>query len=298
MTQTPEFRRRLIVAVDAKGYGGSDELTQHEIQAAIPALLDAAAERSGLDRSEWDVHPAGDGEMAVLPLSTEEPRFLDLYVQELSYALRRHNHNRTEAGRLRLRLAVHHGSAVSSAAGYSGRGIVTAARVVDSDTLRDALAGAGADLAVAVTAPVYQDVVVQGHSRLRPEDFVPASVRNKEYGEPVWIHVPGRSPAAAPGPVEPTGTAGTPGSSGSTAAGSPAADASAQAAPAAAPASSSASTTSPSGSPGGPPTAPPSPAEAPDSGPELRPSPAITNVMNAPVDARGAVFGIQNQERS
>lgn len=253
MTQTPEFRRRLIVAVDAKGYGGSDELTQHEIQAAIPSLLGSAAERSGLDRSEWDVHPAGDGELAVLPISTEEPRLLDLYVQELSYALRRHNHNRTEAGRLRLRMAVHHGSAVSSAAGYSGRGIVTAARVVDSDTLRAALTDAGADLAVAVTAPVYQDVVAQGHSRLRPEDFARATVHNKEYEEPVWIHVPARSPEASR-------TAGA----------------------AAAP-------------PG--PSTPSRPAEAPESGPEHRDSPAITNVMNGPVDAQRAVFGVQYQER-
>ena len=47
MPQTPEFGRRVIVTCDAKGYGGSDELTQHQFQEAIPALLGIAAVNSG-----------------------------------------------------------------------------------------------------------------------------------------------------------------------------------------------------------------------------------------------------------
>lgn len=196
MPQTPEFGRRVIVTCDAKGYGGSDELTQHQFQEAIPALLGIAAVNSGLDREEWHIAPGGDGEMAVLPATAQETHLLDRYVPEVEYALRRHNHNRTEAGRLRLRMVVHHGSAVHSASGYSGNGIVTAARVVDSDALRAVLEGSGADLVVAVTAPVHQDVVSQGHTRLRPEDFVLTTVRNKEYEEPVWVHVPGQRPVS------------------------------------------------------------------------------------------------------
>ncbi|WP_150241570.1 hypothetical protein [Nocardiopsis quinghaiensis] len=261
MSQTPEFGRRVIVTCDAKGYGSSDELTQHQIQEAIPAILHIAAEHSGLDRGEWHIAPGGDGEMAVLPVTVREPRLLDRYVPEIEYALRRHNHNRTEAGRLRLRLVVHHGSAVSSQAGYSGNGIVTAARVVDSDTLREALKDSGTDLVVAVTAPVYQDVVAQGHTRLRPEDFTLTTVRNKEYEEPVWVHVPGRRSGSGHGQST-DGTAGAPDGNGA--------------------------------SPADP--APGAPSAAPGehgSGPERRDSPAITNVMHGDVDASNAVFGVR-----
>ncbi|XKK36894.1 hypothetical protein HFP72_18155 [Nocardiopsis sp. ARC36] len=265
MTQTPDFGRRLIVTVDAKGYGSSDELTQHQIQEAIPVLLTAAAERVGLDRGTWHVSTTGDGEMAVLPTTVEEPRLLDLYVPEVAYVLRRHNHNRTEAGRLRLRMVIHHGSAVSSpTAGYSGNGIVTAARVVDSDALRDVLAGSGADLVVAVTAPVHQDVVAQGHTRLRSEDFVLTTVRNKEYEEPVWVHVPGHHPRR-PGAFGGGATALSPTTSGVGPAPSPAPEAERSARP---------------GEPG--------------AGPERRDSPAVTNVMHGNVDASNAVFGVRH----
>ncbi|WP_159941680.1 MULTISPECIES: hypothetical protein [unclassified Nocardiopsis] len=207
MSQIPEFGRRAIITCDAKGYGSSDELTQHQFQEAIPVLLRGAAERSGLDRERWHIAPGGDGEMAVLPVDVRETDLLDRYVPEVEYALRRHNHNRTEAGRLRLRMVIHHGSAVSSPSGYSGNGIVTAARVVDSDALRAALKDSGADLVVAVTAPVYQDVVAQGHTRLRPGDFALTTVRNKEYEEPVWVLVPGRHPESAPAAAPPAALA-------------------------------------------------------------------------------------------
>ncbi|WP_017602038.1 hypothetical protein [Nocardiopsis lucentensis] len=257
MTQTPEFGRRLIVTVDAKGYGSSDEPSQREIQEAIPALLDRSADHSGLHRQDWDISSTGDGEIAVLPMTTEEPRLLDDYVREVSYGLRRHNHNRTETGRLRLRMAIHHGSAVSSPSGYYGNGIVTASRVLDSDALRGVLSDSGADLVVAVTAPVYQDVVAQGHARLRPEDFRLVSVRNKEFDEPVWVHVPGTGSGT-------TGTR-TPG----TFAGDPGQD--------------------PTGQPDG------EKAAARDTAPEpaQRATPAVRNEFHGSVDAPNGVFGVR-----
>lgn len=288
MSQIPEFGRRVIVTCDAKGYGSSDELTQHQFQEAIPALLRDAAEHSGLDRGEWHVQSGGDGEMAVLPVTVGETRLLDRYVPEVEYALRRHNHNRTEAGRLRLRMVVHHGSAVSSPSGYSGNGIVTAARVVDSDALRDALRDSGADLVVAVTAPVYQDVVAQGHTRLRPGDFALTAVSNKEYEEPVWVHVPGRHPGGGPGHAAEGAFRGGPGSTAPPAAVPTAATPSATTLPAAAPSARSAVRDA----------APDAVPDSSGSGPERRDSPAITNVLHGGVEASHAVFGVSYQGRS
>lgn len=300
MSQIPEFGRRVIVTCDAKGYGSSDELTQHQFQEAIPALLRGAAEHSGFDRGEWHVQSGGDGEMAVLPVTAEETRLLDRYVPEVEYALRRHNHNRTEAGRLRLRMVVHHGSAVSSPSGYSGNGIVTAARVVDSDALRDALRESGADLVVAVTAPVYQDVVAQGHTRLRPEDFALTVVSNKEYEEPVWVHVPGRSPGGGPRHAA-RSTSGERGGGTASSDTSPSDPASSAAVPATTGASASPSAASsvtpvppvvPSASPASDRSVPDAVPDASGPGPERRDSPAITNVLHGGVDASNAVFGV------
>ncbi|ASU81592.1 hypothetical protein CDO52_01200 [Nocardiopsis gilva YIM 90087] len=147
--------------------------------------------RSGLKRASWEVNSTGDGELAVLPADTPEPVVVETCVRELAAALRRYNHDLVPEARLRLRLAIHHGTAVASPHGYRGKGIVAVARLVDSDVLRRALASSGADLAVIVSQPVFLDTVMQRHTGLEVTDFRCVRVVSKEFAEDAWIHVPG-----------------------------------------------------------------------------------------------------------
>ncbi|MBM9620222.1 hypothetical protein [Streptomyces zhihengii] len=195
------FRRRLLLAVDAQGYGRSDAVTQREFQAGLARLLDAAAGTAGLDRDRWETQRAGDSVFAVLPEGTDEPALVDTFMRALDAGLRAFNRNRVPHARLRLRAAVHFGPASPGPNGFADRAPVEIHRILDSAPLREALAAApDACLAVAVSAPVFHDTVGAEYTTVPAEAFRQVRVEQKEYRGDAWIWVPG-SRAGQPAPV-------------------------------------------------------------------------------------------------
>ncbi|WP_067469564.1 hypothetical protein [Nocardia amamiensis] len=188
------FARRLLLSVDAAGYGAADDQRQRTMQTAIRAVLDRAATEAGLDRSAWITQPGGDGELAILPAdqSDREPTVVNDFVRELNYALAVHNRDLLDIARLRLRLAIHYGVANPADNGYAGQGVVAVSRLVDSSPAKAALREApAAHLAVVLSQRVFTDVVAQGHTPLSPFAFREITVRNKEFAEPAYLLVPG-----------------------------------------------------------------------------------------------------------
>jgi hypothetical protein len=188
------FSRRLLLSVDAVGYGSGDDIHQRGIQAALLAVLAVAAERARLDRDRWMKQPAGDGELAILPhdLSDRESDVVDDFVRELHAALSRHNRDLRDEARLRLRLAVHHGVAIPAENGYAGQGVVAVSRLVDAAAVKAALrAVPAANLALVLSERVLLDVVAQGHTSVPSTAFRAISVRNKEFDETGYLHLPG-----------------------------------------------------------------------------------------------------------
>lgn len=186
------FRRRLLISVDAKGYGSRDDRAQYDLQAALIGILDAAAAEVGLDRTGWDRQTAGDGELSVLPESEAESLVIDDFVAAANVALERHNHDLVDRARLRLRVAVHHGPVTTGAAGFAGQGVVVVSRICDSDELRGVLLAAPtANLVLALTTRVFDETVAQRHTRLRSRDFRSIQIRKKEFVDDVWLYVPG-----------------------------------------------------------------------------------------------------------
>ncbi|MFB7030372.1 MULTISPECIES: hypothetical protein [unclassified Streptomyces] len=186
------FDRRLLLAVDARGYGSADTARQREIQTALPRLLSEAAEAAGLDRASWVRQAAGDSEFAVLPTGSDEQALVEPFMRRLDAGLRAHNRDRVPGARLALRAAVHFGPASEAPSGFAGPGPVEISRILESDPLRRALAAApGAALAVALTAPVFTELVAQGYTNFRPEEFREVVVEKKEYRGRAWLWVPG-----------------------------------------------------------------------------------------------------------
>ncbi|GAA2719217.1 hypothetical protein [Actinocorallia aurantiaca] len=188
MSEGDHFARRLLTSVDAQGYGPSTDRRQGGIQRALLAVLDDAAARAGLRRDRWERQVAGDGELAVLPPDEPEPRVVDDYVMCLAGALRRANR---DGRRLRLRLAVHHGTAVRGAQSHDGAGVVEVSRLCDSSVLRNALTASEADLVVLLSERVFQDVVRNEYTSLSPSDFREVRVTVKEYDRPAYLYLPG-----------------------------------------------------------------------------------------------------------
>ncbi|MFF2786381.1 hypothetical protein ACFVT6_06385 [Streptomyces sp. NPDC058049] len=206
------FDRRLLLAVDARGYGSADTARQREIQTVLPRLLSESAEAAGLDRASWVRQAAGDSEFAVLPAGSGEQALVEPFMRRLDAGLRAHNRDRVPGARLALRAAVHFGPASEAPNGFVGPGPVEVSRVLESDPLRRALAAApDAALAVALTAPVFTEMVAQGYTNFRPEEFREVVVEKKEYRGRAWLWVsgydvhtldlgePGPGPGPAPG---------------------------------------------------------------------------------------------------
>jgi hypothetical protein len=193
--------RRLLLSVDAKGYGGATGRRQEKIQGGLLGVLDEAAGRAGLARRGWTRQPGGDGELAILPDTEPEPRVVEDFPRALASALHTHNRDLRPEFRLRLRLAVHHGVTFAASNGHAGAGPVAVSRLCDSQTLKDALAESGADLAVVYSRQVFDDTIRQELTGLRPEELREIRVAQKEFDEPAWIWIPGHDVHALPLPL-------------------------------------------------------------------------------------------------
>lgn len=186
------YRRRLLISVDARGYGTQNDRGQFKFQAALIDLLDRAADRVGLDRQQWLRQPAGDGELSVLPDSADESTVIDGFVSELAFLLDDHNHDLVERARLRLRMAIHHGPVSPAAAGFAGQGVVVVSRIADSDALRSVLSAAPeANLVLALTTRIFDETVAQQTTRLRVRDCRLLPIANKAFTDEAWVYVPG-----------------------------------------------------------------------------------------------------------
>ncbi|GAX58731.1 hypothetical protein [Streptomyces olivochromogenes] len=192
LPKVPASGRRLLLAVDAKGYGHAHPVTQRHFQEAITRLLDKAADTAQLDRARWVTQEGGDSLIAVLPEGASEPALVDAFMRALDAGLRAFNHNRVPEARLRLRAAVHFGSASPGANGFVGRGPVEIERILDCAALRTALDQApDACLAIGVSATVFRDVVQEAYTSIRTDAFRHVRVEEKEYRGEAWIWIPG-----------------------------------------------------------------------------------------------------------
>src|SRR6266568_2519523 len=107
LTGVNAFERRLLVAVDAAGYGGGSDQEHFALQSGLTAVLDESAAAAGLRRSLWLKQAMGDGELAILPRDEPEPVVIDDYIRQLDAALAGRNTDAPPQARIRLRVAIH-----------------------------------------------------------------------------------------------------------------------------------------------------------------------------------------------
>ncbi|WP_275295686.1 hypothetical protein [Amycolatopsis sp. La24] len=196
MPDNREFSRVLFVAVDAWQYGGRDGRQQAELQEVLASAVNSAAEAAGLDPAAWERQDSGDGFLALVHDSKAELALVDPFVRELDARLSRFNSSRRSENRLRLRLAIHHGSAMPAACGYASQGPVVVGRLLDAAPVRAALeAVPDANLVQVVSETIYRDSVRQLFTDLSPDDFteVVVDTPDKGFRATAWVRVPGAS---------------------------------------------------------------------------------------------------------
>jgi hypothetical protein len=178
-----QLHYRLLMAVDIQGYSKRDTSEQLHAQRQLSDVLDRAARGVGLDRSRWGKQVGGDGELATLPDGIDPAPVAGDFVIGLAGALRETNRAAAEEGarfRLRVRLALHHGTLTAGPFGPAGDAPIVVQRLLDAGPLRRLLADdPGRDLAYVVSDSLFEDVVRTGFCALRPEAFQPVKVTAK-----------------------------------------------------------------------------------------------------------------------
>ncbi|WP_021598917.1 hypothetical protein [Actinomadura welshii] len=162
---------RLLLAVDIQGYSRRDTREQLRAQRLLSDALDRAARGVGLDRAGWDKQVGGDGELATLPDGVDPATVAGDFVIGLDEALREVNE---DAGRfrLRVRLALHHGTLTAGPFGPAGDAPIVVQRLLDATPLRRLLIDdEDRDLAYVVSDSLFDDVVRTGFCALPPGDF-------------------------------------------------------------------------------------------------------------------------------
>jgi hypothetical protein len=178
-----------LVAVDIERFSKLNAFEQLVAQADLELALDQAARRTALDRTAWHRQPAGDGELAVLPLDTDGLHLVADYPVELARSLAEINTRRYPAGRLRLRMAIHHGTLAEGFFGAVGEAPILVSRLLDSDELRRELTDhPESDLALAVSSSLYSEVIETRLGGLDPAEFDPISVSAKGRDYLAYVH--------------------------------------------------------------------------------------------------------------
>lgn len=193
MPRAGDMTWNFFVATDAERYSQGDTGRQADLQDALVEALSAAAERAGLNRARWNTQQSGDGELARLHGDQSAPRVVDDFVRELDAWLEEYNCDRRHEARLRLRVAMHHGSSSPAGNGFAGPAPIVVARLVNARSARLALANAeNANLVLIISTRVFEDIVLQRCTSLRPEEFVRVDARDeeKDFAEIAWIRVP------------------------------------------------------------------------------------------------------------
>ena len=174
-----------VILTDVADYGArirtdSDRLLIREAlfkmtQQAMQGFPDAQSE----DR--------GDGFLTVVPPNASTARVLDQLLKELPAALEAHNSAQGGSARFKLRLAVNVGPVVSHMNGVSGEAIIVAARLVEAQVFKDALAASTASLGIIASPFVYETAVRHSSDPREVASYAQVPVEVKETDTTAWM---------------------------------------------------------------------------------------------------------------
>jgi len=171
---------RFHLAVDIEGFSQLPVAEQVRSQDDLEYAMSEAAASAAIDRETWYRQLCGDGELAVLPADTEGLCLVADYPRSLAAALAEINRSPDRGSRLRIRMAIHHGTFYPGRFGPVGKGPITVSRLVDAPVLRQMLKQrTDLDIALIVSGAVYDEVIQSRFHELDPAMFQRTTIRIK-----------------------------------------------------------------------------------------------------------------------
>lgn len=171
---------RFLVAIDVAGFSQRHAAGQARVQDDLDHAMTQAAANAGLDRERWYRQPRGDGELAVLPEGVDGLSLVADYPRELASSVATVNRTGKGGLPLRVRMAIHHGAVTPGTFGPVGAAPVAISRLVDAEIVRQQLRQrSDLDIALIVSATVYDEVIQSRLRDLNPEVFRRTTIKTK-----------------------------------------------------------------------------------------------------------------------
>jgi hypothetical protein len=180
----------LYFDIAAFGDPSRDNDIQAFVRRGLYRILRKAMNRTGIPWDRCYREDRGDGVLAVVPPEIPTVRLLRLPAW-LRAEIHRHNKCSSQAAGIRLRAALHAGAVHRDAYGLSGRALVHAARLIEAQPAKDALARPGAELVFILSEPVYESVLAQSAHLPEAAAYRPFETRVKESSLRAWMTVAG-----------------------------------------------------------------------------------------------------------
>ncbi len=187
-----------VLALDAVRFSQRGTLVQLAWRRGLREVVEQALERTGIPADAVRLQDRGDGFLGVVAAGIPKARIAADFVRELRIALRAYNRTRNDTGRVRLRVALHHGDVIVDDTGFAGQPTVVAARLVDAPPVRQVLQDIPSeDLALIVSDELYAATVAERLRGLDPGEFRRVDVEVPKFSGTAWVQVQVQVPAAA-----------------------------------------------------------------------------------------------------
>ncbi|WP_410664864.1 hypothetical protein [Amycolatopsis sp. lyj-84] len=177
-----------IVAVDIEGFGQHHRSNANRvrIRRGLYEAMRAAFEGAGIPWHSCHREDRGDGILILSRAETPKALFADSLPYTLALELARHNATHPHEEQMRLRLALHAGEINYDEYGVTGYSIIHAFRILDAPSLRMALAGSSAILAI-IGSEWFFDEVIQHSESSHAASYFPLEVKSKETETRGWM---------------------------------------------------------------------------------------------------------------
>jgi hypothetical protein len=189
-----------MLAFDIQGFTrlDRDEEVRIYIRKALYEIMQQALKESGVPWDRCHHGDRGDGALIVLPSSIPVHGIINPFPERLRRLIRVHNRMSFPAAQFQIRVAAHIGPVYRDDHGLIGDDINLLFRMLDARLLRTALAGSGAELALALSGYLYDSFVRRHPALTGPALFRPMNTTVKGMRINAWIHIPGVPPQLAP----------------------------------------------------------------------------------------------------
>ncbi|WP_345023612.1 hypothetical protein [Actinomadura keratinilytica] len=177
---------------DVAGFGHLDRDAdiQQAVRRGLYQIVSGALARAAVSHTVYYRQDYGDGVLAVLPPTVPALALAEGLPIWLHLEIRRYNKCASPAARIQLRSALHIGPVYRDEQGVSGRALIHAARLINAQPVRRALADSRADLVFAVSERVY-DEVIRDHPTPADVEYRRFAARVKEDEFTAWFTVLG-----------------------------------------------------------------------------------------------------------